>query len=242
MARAQDAFALFRRSIIALVAAHARVARRQRRPRARTGGAPPSPCSSAWWRPSWSVASSCARSWRRRPSLAAKPGGRAALEEMVTSLTEGLLRLVSVGLVIAPCPRAGRLPPRERARHGAPPRCGQRRRRGAQRGRRAPRRHGDGVGRAGAARHHAHGLLVALAPRDPRAARAWRGGRRGRRGHPMRTRPMPRRRTRRHRRRSRPTLPRSRSAERLRQPRLLAGRRRGRRVRLVARRCLRSRG
>jgi len=32
--------------------------------------------------------------------LAAKPGGRAALEEIVTSLTEGLLRLVSVGLLI----------------------------------------------------------------------------------------------------------------------------------------------
>jgi hypothetical protein len=35
------------------------------------------------------------------PSLAAKPGGRAALEEMVTSLTEGLLRLVSYGLLTA---------------------------------------------------------------------------------------------------------------------------------------------
>jgi hypothetical protein len=35
------------------------------------------------------------------PNLAAKPGGRAALQEMVTSLTDGLLRLVSVGLLIA---------------------------------------------------------------------------------------------------------------------------------------------
>jgi hypothetical protein len=34
------------------------------------------------------------------PDLAAKPGGRAALEEIVTSLTEGLLRLVSIGLLI----------------------------------------------------------------------------------------------------------------------------------------------
>ena len=35
------------------------------------------------------------------PSLVTKPGARAALEEMVTSLTEGLLRLVSVGLLVS---------------------------------------------------------------------------------------------------------------------------------------------
>jgi hypothetical protein len=35
------------------------------------------------------------------PSLAAKPGGRAALDELVTSLTSGLIRLVTVGVIVA---------------------------------------------------------------------------------------------------------------------------------------------
>jgi hypothetical protein len=35
------------------------------------------------------------------PSLAAKPGGRAALDELVTSLTAGLIRLVTVGVIVA---------------------------------------------------------------------------------------------------------------------------------------------
>jgi hypothetical protein len=34
------------------------------------------------------------------PKLAVKPGGRAALDELVTSLTEGLIRLVTVGVIV----------------------------------------------------------------------------------------------------------------------------------------------
>jgi hypothetical protein len=35
------------------------------------------------------------------PSLAARPGGQAALEELVSSLTEGLLQLMGLGLLVA---------------------------------------------------------------------------------------------------------------------------------------------
>ena len=190
VARAQDAFALFRRSIIALVVLTVVCARRQRRPGDQPATRRHRPAPERGGGPRSSVASSCARSWRRRPSLAAKPGGRAALEEMVTSLTDGLLRLVSVGLAHRRLALAlvAFLLGNERAMtrlRGAASRRGGR----PERGRRAPRRHGAGVGRAGAARHHAHRVLVALAARDRGAARRRRRGRPGRLDQPAARRP-----------------------------------------------------
>jgi hypothetical protein len=100
VARAQDAFALFRRSIIALVlltlvslGVSAALATNRRR-------------AAIALLLSVVAALLVGRVLVRTvveeaPNLASKPGGRAALEEMVTSLTEGLLRLVSVGLLIA---------------------------------------------------------------------------------------------------------------------------------------------
>jgi hypothetical protein len=99
VANAQDAFALFKRSIIALIVltlvalgVSAALANNQRR-------------AAIALLLSVVAALAVGRVLVRTvveeaPDLAAKPGGRAALEEMVTSLTEGLLRLVSVGLVI----------------------------------------------------------------------------------------------------------------------------------------------
>jgi len=99
VARAQDAFALFRRSTIALIVitlvslgVSAALATNRRR-------------AAIALLLSVVAALAVGRVLVRTvveeaPSLANKPGGRAALEELVTSLTEGLLRLVSVGLVV----------------------------------------------------------------------------------------------------------------------------------------------
>jgi hypothetical protein len=99
VARAQDAFALFRRSIIALIlltlvslGVSAALATNRRR-------------AAIALLLSVVVALAVGRVLVRTvveeaPNLASKPGGRAALEELVTSLTEGLLRLVSIGLLI----------------------------------------------------------------------------------------------------------------------------------------------
>jgi hypothetical protein len=99
VARAQDAFVLFRRSIVALIAltiiclgASAALATNRRR-------------AAVALLLSVVAALVVGRVLIRTvveeaPSLAAKPGGRAALQEMVTSLTDGLLRLVSVGILI----------------------------------------------------------------------------------------------------------------------------------------------
>ena len=100
VARAQDAFALFRRSIILLVvltlaALGASVALATNRRRAAIALLVSTVAALA-------VGRVLVRTVvEKAPELAAKPGGRAALREMVTSLTEGLLRLVSMGLLIA---------------------------------------------------------------------------------------------------------------------------------------------
>ena len=100
VARAQDAFALFRRSIIVLIlltlaclGASAALATNRRR-------------AAIALLLSTVAAMAVGRVLVRTvvekaPELAAKPGGRAALQEMVTSLTDGLLRLVSIGLLVA---------------------------------------------------------------------------------------------------------------------------------------------
>jgi hypothetical protein len=99
VARAQDAFALFRRSIIALIlltlvslGVSAALATNRRR-------------AAIALLLSVVAALLVGRVLVRTvveeaPNLATKPGGRAALEELVTSLTAGLLRLVSVGLLV----------------------------------------------------------------------------------------------------------------------------------------------
>ncbi|MET0901676.1 MAG: hypothetical protein ABWZ52_00415 [Acidimicrobiales bacterium] len=99
VARAQDAFALFRRSIIALilltvVSLGISAALSTNRRRAAIALALSVVAALA-------VGRVLVRTVvEEAPNLASKPGGRAALEELVTSLTEGLLRLVSVGLLI----------------------------------------------------------------------------------------------------------------------------------------------
>ena len=100
VARAQDAFALFRRSVIVLIVltlvslgVSAALATNRRR-------------AAITLLLSTMAALAVGRVLVRTvvekaPELAAKPGGRAALQEMVTSLTEGLIRLVSIGLLVA---------------------------------------------------------------------------------------------------------------------------------------------
>jgi len=100
VARAQDAFALFRRSIIVLIlltlvciGVSAALATNRRR-------------AAIALLLSVVAALLVGRVLVRTvvdeaPSLAAKPGGRAALEEMVTSLTDGLLKLIAVGVLVA---------------------------------------------------------------------------------------------------------------------------------------------
>jgi hypothetical protein len=100
VARAQDAFALFRRAIVVLIlltlvslAASVALATNRRR-------------TAITLLLSIVAALAVGRVLVRTvveeaPDLAARPGGRAALEELVTSLTEGLIRLVSIGLLVA---------------------------------------------------------------------------------------------------------------------------------------------
>ena len=99
VARAQDAFALFRRAILVLIlltiaCLAGSVALATNRRRAMIGLLLSVVAALA-------VGRVLVRTVvEEAPSLAAKPGGRAALEELVTSLTSGLIRLVTVGLIV----------------------------------------------------------------------------------------------------------------------------------------------
>ena len=100
VARAQDAFALIRRSIIVLivltvVALGISVALATNRRRAAIALLLSVVAALA-------VGRVLVRTVvEEAPGLAARPGGKAALEELVGSLTEGLLQLMGLGLLVA---------------------------------------------------------------------------------------------------------------------------------------------
>jgi hypothetical protein len=99
VAKAQDAFALFRRAIVVLIlltvaCLAGSIALANNRRRATIGLLLSIVAALA-------VGRVLVRTVvEQAPSLAAKPGGRAALDELVTSLTAGLIRLVTVGLIV----------------------------------------------------------------------------------------------------------------------------------------------